>query len=111
MTYKEAIEILKSNYPSERYTMLREAVDLSIKILEEKQDNPLLQIDKSDLVNMVCGIEPYYSVWDNRLVSDNGGPSGPRGDEWKWNICKLDECNKEQLIEIYTLCKKSWKKF
>ena len=39
MTNKEAIKIIKSNYPPETYTMLREALDLAIKILEEDSKN------------------------------------------------------------------------
>lgn len=35
MTSKEAIEVIKANYPPENYTMLREALDLAIKLLEE----------------------------------------------------------------------------
>lgn len=35
MTSKEAIEVIKSNYPPENYTMLREALDLAIKVLED----------------------------------------------------------------------------
>ncbi|SER87655.1 hypothetical protein SAMN05518872_102450 [Psychrobacillus sp. OK032] len=35
MTNKEAIEVIKSNYPPENYTLLREALDLAIKSLEE----------------------------------------------------------------------------
>lgn len=34
MDYKEAIEIIKSNYPSERYTLLREALDLAIESMQ-----------------------------------------------------------------------------
>ena len=36
MDYQEAIEVIKSNYPPENYTMLREALDLAIKVLSEK---------------------------------------------------------------------------
>lgn len=36
MEYKEAIETIKSNFPPENYTMLREALETAIKVLEEK---------------------------------------------------------------------------
>lgn len=36
MSYEEAIQTIKLNYPPENYTMLREALDLSIKLLEER---------------------------------------------------------------------------
>lgn len=35
MTSKEAIEVIKSNYPPEKYTILREALDFAIKLLED----------------------------------------------------------------------------
>lgn len=34
--YKEAIEAIKSNYPPENYTMLREGLDLAIEALEKQ---------------------------------------------------------------------------
>jgi len=34
MNYKEAIEVLRKNYPSSNHTMLIEAVELSIKSLQ-----------------------------------------------------------------------------
>lgn len=41
MDNKEAIKAIKSNYPTENYTMLREALDLAIKALEE-DDNEFM---------------------------------------------------------------------
>lgn len=38
MDYQEAIEVIKSNYPPENYTMLREALDLAIELLSEKAE-------------------------------------------------------------------------
>lgn len=35
MTNEEAIQAIKSNYPPESYSILREALDLAIKLLEE----------------------------------------------------------------------------
>lgn len=35
MNYSEAIETIQSNYPPEHYTMLREALDLAIRVLEK----------------------------------------------------------------------------
>ena len=33
--YQEAIKVIKSNYPPSNYSMLREALDLSIELLEK----------------------------------------------------------------------------
>jgi hypothetical protein len=38
MSYLQAIEVIKSNYPPENYTMLREALDLAIQVLQRKDD-------------------------------------------------------------------------
>lgn len=37
MNKKEAIDIIKANYPSSRFTMLREALDIAIKCLKDKK--------------------------------------------------------------------------
>ena len=36
MTDKEAIEVIKSNYPPENYTLLREALDIAIEELGDE---------------------------------------------------------------------------
>lgn len=36
MTPEEAIEIIRSNYPDSRYSMLQNALDMAIEALEEK---------------------------------------------------------------------------
>lgn len=43
MNYKVAIEVIKSNYPPETYTILREALDLSIKLLEQADNTEPLK--------------------------------------------------------------------
>lgn len=35
MQYQEAINAIKNNYPPEKYSMLREALDLAIVLLEK----------------------------------------------------------------------------
>lgn len=39
MKAKEAIEVLKANYPDSRYTMLREAVNIAIEVLKKQAEN------------------------------------------------------------------------
>jgi hypothetical protein len=43
MTNKEAIEVIKSNYPPEHYTMLRQALDLAIIALQSEDRMPNLK--------------------------------------------------------------------
>ena len=37
MTNQEAIETIKANYPDERYTMLREALDMAMELLKAQE--------------------------------------------------------------------------
>ena len=39
MTNEEAINAIKSNYPPENYTILREGLDMAIEALEERMHN------------------------------------------------------------------------
>ena len=39
MTSEEAIKTIKANYPPENYTLLREALDLAIKLLEKEANH------------------------------------------------------------------------
>lgn len=38
MTNQEAIETIEANYPPENYSMLREALDMAIALLKEKEE-------------------------------------------------------------------------
>lgn len=52
MTNQEAIETIEANYPPEKYSMLREALDMALQLLKEQE-----------AVKPVCKILfdiPYY---------------------------------------------------
>jgi hypothetical protein len=36
MDYKQAIEAIKKNYPPENYSILRQALDLAIELMEQQ---------------------------------------------------------------------------
>ena len=42
MTNKEAIEAINANYPPENYTILREALDMAIALLEEQEPKKVM---------------------------------------------------------------------
>lgn len=65
------------------------------------------ELDTNDLINLVNGSVPNYQIMNNQLISKNGWFSGSCG-EWNWN--SLDDLTKDELIQIYQLCKNSWKK-
>lgn len=59
MTSKEAIEVIKSNYPPENYTRLREALDLAIKLLEvdnQKSEDHICWVCKHPESDCECDV-------------------------------------------------------
>jgi hypothetical protein len=66
-----------------------------------------IELDKSALITLVNGIEPYYSLFDNQIVSSCGSFSGSQG-TWSWNKSNLKELSEEELYTLYLLCKDSW---
>lgn len=74
MTNKEAIEVIKCNYPPENYTRLREALDMTIEALEKadkyrwhdlrKNPDDLPEADeygRSEFVFVMTGTPEWYS--------------------------------------------------
>ena len=49
MTNQEAIETIEANYPSERYSMLREALNMAIALLKEQEPIEPITSDGDDL--------------------------------------------------------------
>lgn len=60
MTNKEAIEVIKCNYPSENYTRLREALDMAIEALENEKQTPKKPIN---LTCPNCGFDRIDNSW------------------------------------------------
>lgn len=68
-----------------------------------------LELDKDDLVSLVKGTSPYYTAMDHPLIQRYGHHSGGHLDSWTWVTNSLRGCTEEQLLEIYKICKSSWK--
>ena len=62
------------------------------------------ELDKSDLVTLIKGIEPSYKIWGHFLITHAGDIKG-QGDTWVWNVRVLYNRSEEQLWETYQLCK------
>lgn len=46
MTNQEAIETIKANYPPENYSMLREALDTALALLEDQEAKPMIENER-----------------------------------------------------------------
>ena len=76
MTRKDAIEAIKCNWPDSRYTILREALDMAVKALE---DVPVVRCREckhigfcGDATNLeVMGFYGYCSRGERKEGADN----------------------------------------
>ena len=50
MTRKDAIEAIKCNWPDSRYTILREALDMAVKALEDVTDKNVGKMTNADCI-------------------------------------------------------------
>ena len=50
MTREEAIEAIKCNWPDSRYTILREALDMAVKALENVTDKDVWKMTNADRI-------------------------------------------------------------
>ena len=50
MTREEAIEAIKYNWPDSRYTILREALDMAVKALEDVTDKNVGKMTNADRI-------------------------------------------------------------
>lgn len=67
-----------------------------------------MTLTKDDLKSLVRGTSPHYNVMDNALVKSCGSFTGGFVDRWNWH--SLHNLNEKQLIELYNICKESWKR-
>ncbi len=69
----------------------------------------LIDLDREDLIALVKGTQPNYSVMDDELISSCGAYSGGFNDEWRWNYSFCVGITEEELYNMYLTCKNSWK--
>lgn len=76
MTREEAINAIKCNYPPEHYSMLREALDMAIKELEERKTtkwNKTSEVEPTEEKQYLCckmfTTRPFFKIlhWSNDL--------------------------------------------
>ena len=57
MTREEAIEAIKCNWPDNRYTILREALDMAVKALEDVTDKNVGKMTNADRIRAMSDKE------------------------------------------------------
>jgi hypothetical protein len=66
------------------------------------------ELDKDDLISLVTGTDPNYSVMNYPPIKNSGSYMGGFYDNWNWETTKLMFLDEETLWDIYIKCKKSW---
>ncbi len=68
-----------------------------------------IELSKEDLISMVQGTVPNYSLFDHPLIKTIGYYTGGFVDKWTWIGPALKQLSEESLMTVYKLCKESWK--
>ena len=80
MTNEEAIEAIKCNWPDSRYTILREALDMAVKALEDVTDKNVGKMTNADRIRAMSDKELAEFLWNFNLAdvsTDKLGEFGP----------------------------------
>ena len=80
MTRQEAIEAIKCNWPDSTYTILREALDMAVKALEDVADKNVGKMTNADRIRSMSDEELAEFLWNFNLAdvsTDKLGEFGP----------------------------------
>ena len=99
MTREEAIEAIKCNWPDSRYTILREALDMAVKALEDVTDKNVEKMTNADRIRAMSDEEMAEFLWNFNLAdvsTDKLGEFGPhmfrhRLKEWLQQSAEEDD--------------------
>lgn len=67
-----------------------------------------IKVNKADLTSLVKGSVPNYSVMENPVVNKSGRYNGSH-DRWEWNYKFEEKLTEKELLDMYILCRDSWK--
>ena len=80
MTRKDAIEAIKCNWPDSRYTILREALDMAVKALEDVADKNVGKMTNADRIRAMSDEELAEFLY--QVGYDNGWGMKEYALEW-----------------------------
>ena len=85
MTREEAIEAIKCNWPDSRYTILREALDMAVKALEDVTDKNVGKMTNADRIRAMTDEELAWELmlWRCEAVARHHGISSVYPDTQK----------------------------
>ena len=66
----------------------------------------IVNLDKTDLINLIKGIEPPYSMLNQLTKKNLGKMWGGHNETWEWNKYALEELTEIELFTFYQLIRK-----
>ena len=89
MTRKDAIEAIKCNWPDSRYTILREALDMAVKALEDVTDKNVGKMTNADRIRSMSDEELAEFLY--QVGYDNGWGLEEYALEWLQQSAEEDD--------------------
>ena len=89
MTREEAIEAIKCNWPDSRYTILREALGMAVKALEDVTDKNVGKMTNADRIRAMTDEELAELLF--RVGYDNGWGMKEYALEWLQQPAEEDD--------------------
>lgn len=97
-------------YSGENISVLKNSIiidGLEIE-LESKEEKIKVELLRSDVINMLKGVNPNYSLFDKLASLELGYFIGGFEEKWVWKETAFDRYNIQQLLGLYNTCKESW---
>lgn len=69
----------------------------------------MVEMRKEDLLYLVKGVTPNFSVFDDPRVKGNGNWVGEHVDRWDWDVSRLEKLDEPALYKLYVICRNSWR--
>ena len=87
MTRKDAIEAIKCNWPDSRYTILREALDMAVKALEDVTDKNVGKMTNADRIRAMSDEELnelFHEIYNAGAEDAVAYEWGQRTNSFEW---------------------------
>ena len=89
MTREEAIEAIKCNWPDSRYTILREALDMAVKALEDVTDKNVGKMTNADRIRAMTNEELnelFHEIYNAGAEDSVAYEWGQRTNSFEWTM-------------------------
>ena len=94
MTREEAIEAIKCNWPDSRYTILREALDMAVKALEDVTDKNVGKMTNADRIRAMNDEELnelFHEIYNAGAEDAVAYEWGQRTNSFEWTMDWLQQ--------------------